>query len=604
MGWSGDTGKSAILGGGRLSEGQARPAHTRLAGTVVGGKYTLGRLFYSDRAGSLYEAKATEAEGKKKLAVYVVSPAAKVDPDVKLVGGHPNFVRLRGMVQEGGRTTLVVLDPPMGQSLHSVLVKRGTLQPGAIVSVAVQVLSALHSLHVENRMSGTLSSECIFLDRGKDNILRVTVVDVGYKTAVDLPEDVSYLAPEEIDRAPGIDVRSDIWTVGVLLYEMIYGHRPFRGATRYEIMGWIVLNDPEYPQPPGRVPPGLLDIIRKALTKGPENRYQSVTNMIGDLLPLQEDLENTLNDDVAQALRETVLPQGAVDAPPAAAAPASLSAPGETAALPAERTAEATPSEGPRTAWRIMPYRPYSPAVVKATLVAGISRCPGAPAPAVEDSVKKEPADGDTPRPSLPLADVLFSHLPEPVAPESLRISSMAWPVAPLDPQPIPHPKVQWIKPTKEHDAPLRPEASSEPAGHPTKKKKKRRSLAEHAGRARISPVRIGIATALVIAGLCGVGYLAMELVKGRAKPVRPVVVDSEAKSMSASGVASTGKAAADAKAAAEAEAAKQERKQRKPMAQTPRTTYDQEANRPQPKSGPGTKQKKKKIGGLADNPW
>jgi serine/threonine protein kinase len=582
MGWSGDKGGGGILGGGRMSDGQARPAHTRLAGTTVGGKYNLGRLYYSDRAGSLYEATAIDEEGKRKLAVYAVSPAAKVDPDVRLVGRHPNFVRLRGLLQEGPRTTLVILDPPQGQSLYSVLKKRGRLQPGAAVSVAVQVLSALHSLHADNRTSGTLSPECVFLDRSQEDIIHVTVVDVGYVAGAELPEDVGYLSPEEVDRAPGIDRRSDIWAVGVLLYEMIYGHRPFRGSTRYEIMGWIVLNDPEYPEPPGKAPAEIVDIIRKALAKKADDRYQTVTNMIGDLLPLQEDLEDTLSEDAAQALRETVLPHGPLDAPPVA----------DPAPAPSPET---RPSEGPRTDRRIMPFRPQSAAVVKTALVDRVSHSPAPPAPAA-------PEPPEAGRPSVPLADVLFSMLPEPAAPESLRISSMAWPVAPIDPRPIPHPKVQWIKPTREHGAAHAPVTAPEQVAHPARKKTQH--AAEKAQPRRKSAAGIGLVVALIAAALCVTGYFVMEFVKGRARPVAPAIVEPETRA--SDGIAPTaGQGTASstpAQVKARALAAKQAQKQRKPVAPAARTTYDREAVRPQPKAGAGTKQKK--IGGLADNPW
>jgi hypothetical protein len=165
-------------------------------------------------------------------------------------------------------------------------------------------------------------------------------------------------------------------------------------------------------------------------------------------------------------------------------------------------------SDDPRTARRIMPFRPHSPAVVKATLAARLSAAPAVPAPSAEIPVRL----------SLPLADVLFSQVPDAPASEPLRVSSMAWPVAPVAPRPIAPAGVQWLRP------PAGQEAHPAPAARPARRKR----APKRAATATTSPARIAILALLIIAALCAAGILAMHLVSGRDRPARPAITSPD----------------------------------------------------------------------------
>jgi serine/threonine-protein kinase len=100
-----------------------------------------------------------------------------------------------------------------------------------------------------------------------------------------------YMSPEQT-RGAELDARTDIWSLGVVLYEMIAGRPPFRGETKSHTVVSILESEPRsLTEFVPNIPPELLRIVRKALTKDCDSRYQTARDMMIDLKNLRRDLD-------------------------------------------------------------------------------------------------------------------------------------------------------------------------------------------------------------------------------------------------------------------------------------------------------------------------
>jgi len=199
---------------------------------------------------------------------------------------HPNVVSLFDVGQEGDLHYLI-MEYVEGKSLKEFLKERGPLTPQEAVKIALQICDALEHAHVNG---------IIHRDVKPHNILttadgRVKVTDFGIAQAVNegsmaqggtLLGSVHYLAPEQAQgRSSG--VAADIYSLGVVLYEMLAGFPPFQGKTPLE----VAIKHIQDPPPPLKdVPPGLERVVMRALEKDPERRYPSVAALRRDLQAL------------------------------------------------------------------------------------------------------------------------------------------------------------------------------------------------------------------------------------------------------------------------------------------------------------------------------
>jgi serine/threonine protein kinase/Flp pilus assembly protein TadD len=219
---------------------------------------------------------------------------------------HHNVAHIYEIGEAEG-VTFIAMEYVEGQALN---LKTGgrSLQPGEIVDIALQIADALDEAHSKNITHRDIKPANIMLTpRGQVKVLdfglaKVTKPDL-YAVASDAATvaktepgliigTVHYMSPEQA-LGQDVDHRSDIFSLGVLLYEMATGHRPFSGTTAGEIIDKIVHGEPEAIARFNYKLPAEFDrIIRKCLEKQRGRRYQSTRELLADLKNLERDIQS------------------------------------------------------------------------------------------------------------------------------------------------------------------------------------------------------------------------------------------------------------------------------------------------------------------------
>jgi serine/threonine protein kinase/Tfp pilus assembly protein PilF len=239
---------------------------------------------------------------------------------------HPNILTVYEIGQDHS-IHYIASELIEGETLRQHLT-RGRIEVGEAVDVAIQMASALAAAHNAGIVHRDIKPENIMLRRdGYVKVLDFGIAKLAESAFAEATADgaesvtlaetnlgsilgtVRYMSPEQASGAP-VDKRTDIWSLGVVLYEMVTGHEPFTGDTPREVMTSILEKEPvrltSYNK---KTPTELRQIVGKALRKDRTERYQSVSEMLQALKNLRRNLESEV---VPSFLRWTKSPIAAV----------------------------------------------------------------------------------------------------------------------------------------------------------------------------------------------------------------------------------------------------------------------------------------------------
>ncbi len=200
---------------------------------------------------------------------------------------HHNIVNLIDVGLDGD-VRFLVMEYVSGKTLKDLIKERGQLSPRVATEITIRILSALQHAHDNGIIHRDIKPQNILVQ--DDGIVKVT--DFGIARIADsvtltkgdvVMGSVHYLSPEQASGHP-VDARTDIYSVGVVLYEMLTGRVPFDGENQVAIAMKHIHNMP----PPIEslapdVPQSLIAVCMKALNKHPEYRYQTASSMAQDL---------------------------------------------------------------------------------------------------------------------------------------------------------------------------------------------------------------------------------------------------------------------------------------------------------------------------------
>lgn len=200
---------------------------------------------------------------------------------------HPNIVEMYDVGEDDGRY-YIVMEYVQGKTLKSLVKKRGALTLPEVIDIMTQLTSAIMCAHDSYIIHRDIKPQNVMiLDDG-----RVKIMDFGIAMALNSNEltqtnsvmgSVHYLPPEQANGS-GSTIKSDIYSLGILMYELLVGKVPFKGDNAVEIaikqmkepIPSICKQNPDIPQ-------SVENIVLRACAKNPKNRYDSVREMYDDI---------------------------------------------------------------------------------------------------------------------------------------------------------------------------------------------------------------------------------------------------------------------------------------------------------------------------------
>lgn len=219
---------------------------------------------------------------------------------------HPNVAHIYEIGEANGRH-YITMEYVAGKTLRQVL-KQGRPDSHIALEITIQVLTALSAAHKSHVIHRDIKPENIMLrEDGYVKVLDFGLAKLSESRSVESDDEEQnllslhtepgllmgtshYMSPEQV-RKQSVDGRTDLWSVGVMLYEMLTGQRPFKGPAVNEIIIAILEEEPE-PLISKRpeLPPALQLFVTKALRKRLDERYQTVDDMLADLRHIRQEM--------------------------------------------------------------------------------------------------------------------------------------------------------------------------------------------------------------------------------------------------------------------------------------------------------------------------
>jgi serine/threonine protein kinase len=295
------------------SNDSAWPDGAPRAGDLVGGKYVCERVLGAGGMGVVVAARHTQLD--QQVAIKVLLPAALRDPSAAdrflreartaaaIKSDHVARVMDFGTLDSGA--PYLVMEHLEGTDLKAVLSAEPSLPVPAIVDYAIQACEALFEAHRRGIVHRDLKPANLFLARRVDGSPLVKILDFGISKTVSqvataAGSDASitktgavfgtpaYMSPEQLRSSKHVDHRTDIWSMGVTLFELVTGRLPF-GDPDDGVVAMVahILEDvpPRVSTLRPGVPPGLDDVVARCLCKEPSDRYASAAVLAEALAP-------------------------------------------------------------------------------------------------------------------------------------------------------------------------------------------------------------------------------------------------------------------------------------------------------------------------------
>ncbi|MCU0683114.1 MAG: serine/threonine protein kinase [Polyangiaceae bacterium] len=350
-------------------------------GEIIAGKYRVERVLGSGAMGVVVA--ATHLGLRQPVAIKLMLNASLARPD--LVARFSREARAAATIKSehvarvidvgelDGGAPFIVMELLEGEDLAGLLLRRGPLPPAEAVGYVLEACDAIAEAHAAGIIHRDLKPANLFLTSRPDGTPLVKVLDFGIsKISADAdggaPLTVTraimgspvYMPPEQLRSSRDVDVRSDIWSLGVILYELVSGRTPFRGRDLPELAIQIFQGELKPTGSPD-VPPGLEAVLERCLQRHREDRFADLGHLVTALAPFGPPAGVALAERVVRLLHGSMhvkiagpLPRPELGSAPAlhpelGSAPALRPEPGSAPALRTPSAFPAPPAFSPPT---------------------------------------------------------------------------------------------------------------------------------------------------------------------------------------------------------------------------------------------------------------
>ncbi len=269
-------------------------------GDTVVGRYRVGRLLGAGGMGLVFEGEHLELGNE--VAIKVVRPqlsrsqhiATRFVHEARSVAGlsSPHIARVFDAGQLPSGEAFLVMERLHGQDLLSRLGQSGPLPYRQAAEIVLQACEAMAAAHASGLIHRDIKPEHLFITESPGSPPFVKLLDFGISkqlgatgaARVTLPGDSigspCYMSPEQMQNPAAVDERTDIWSLGVVLYESLTGTRPFDGDTDGQIQWQVIAESPPALLELGNdIPPRLVEIVDRCLEKDANLRYASMSDL-------------------------------------------------------------------------------------------------------------------------------------------------------------------------------------------------------------------------------------------------------------------------------------------------------------------------------------
>ena len=274
-----------------------KPVAPVLPGETLAGKYRVERLLGQGGMGVVVAAKHIELDERVAIKFLLGEPSGaafdrflrEARAAVKVKGEHVCRVLDFGRLETG--EPYIVMEHLEGMDLARLLEKEGPQPVPAAVGWIVEASDALAEAHALGIIHRDVKPANVFLAKRRDGTTSAKVLDFGISK---LPSQTqltgtqasmgtpAYMSPEQMVSAHDVDARTDIWSLGATLYELLAGKPPFVADSIVQLT--VTVREKE-PPPIEGLPEGLAKVLARCLAKAPAGRYESVEALVADLAP-------------------------------------------------------------------------------------------------------------------------------------------------------------------------------------------------------------------------------------------------------------------------------------------------------------------------------